>query len=324
MTTHVDDLLYAYLEEGKETMDRLLSKFEVGSTETGCFGYCGKQFTQGPDYGISIDVIDNTRQIGRILIGEGRAQKDKVTKGELAQLRSAIGSLAWIARQGRPDLAYKVSFLQTCVKSATETTLKECNKAVDLAKATMNEVKMRSVPGILHWQDCGVLTVTDASFSNEPGYKSQQKRSHFLTSAKDLKDEAVTAYRVMPIAFSSTTMKRVCRSTLQAEAYALQSGIESGDRIRALIAETNGAFDDLRNWENPARRAVPQLLLSDCRSLVEHLNSEIPAKISDKRLGIEMAAVRQQLWTGNVRRTGVNFHPAAMPYVGLVRHLYDQ
>ena len=129
------------------------------------------------------------------------------------------------------------------------TTLKECNRTVDLTKATMSEVKERFAPGILDWQ--GVLTVTDASFSNEPGYKSQQGRSHFLTSAKDLKDEAVTAYRVMPIAFSSATMKRVRRSTLQAEACALQAGIESGDRIRALIAETNGAFDNLRNWENP-------------------------------------------------------------------------
>ena len=307
LTTHVDDLLYAYLPEGKEQMDRLLSKFEVGTTDTGSFRYCGKQFTQGPDYAVSIDVVDNTRRMGRILVGPDRKQNDKLTKGELTQLRSGIGSLAWIARQARPDLAYKVSYLQTCVKSATVTTLKECNKVVDLAKATMNEVKLHFTPGIVNWQDCGVLTVSDASFSNEPGYKSQQGRSHFLTSAKDLKDEAVTAYRVLPIAFSSTTMKRVCRSTLQAEAYALQSGIESGDRIRALIAETNGAFDDLRNWENPARRAVPQLLLSDCRSLVEHLNSEIPAKISDKRLGIEMAAIRQQLWTDDVRRTWTEY-----------------
>ena len=228
MTTHVDDLLYAYLPEGKEAMDRLLSKFEVGSTETGCFRYCGKQFTQGPDYSITIDVIDNTRRINRIPIGVDRKQNDKLTKGELTQLRSVIGSLAWIARQARPDLAYKVSYLHTSVKSATVTTLKECNKTVDLAKNTMNEVKLQFAPSILDWQDCGVLTVTDASFSNEPGYKSQQGRSHFLTSAKDLKDEAVTAYRVLPIAyFSSTTMKRVCRSTLQAEAYALQSGIES-------------------------------------------------------------------------------------------------
>ena len=52
---------------------------------------------------------------------------------------------------------------------------------------------------------------------------------------------------------------------------------------------------------------MPQLLLSDCRSLVEHLNSEIPAKISDKRLGIEMAAIRQQLWTDDVRRTWTEY-----------------
>ena len=43
--------------------------------------------------------------------------------------------------------------------------------------------------------------------------------------------------------------------------------------------------------------------LSDCGSLVEHVNWEIPAKFSDKRLGIEMASIRQQLWTDDVRRT---------------------
>ncbi len=98
-------------------MDRLLSKFEVGSTETGCSRYCGKQFTQSPNHATSIDVIDNTRRINRILIGADRKQNDvdKVTKGELTQLRSAIGSLAWIAWQARPDLAYKVSYLRTCV-----------------------------------------------------------------------------------------------------------------------------------------------------------------------------------------------------------------
>ena len=73
-------------------------------------------------------------------------------------------------------------------------------------------------------------------------------------------------------------MQRVCRSTLQAEAYALQSGIESGDRLRALLAETNGKFERLNDWESLTRQSTPQLLLSDCRSLVEHLNAEIPSE----------------------------------------------
>ena len=52
---------------------------------------------------------------------------------EISTLRSVIGSLSWIARQGRPDLSYRVSRLQTMVKGATIGTLKEANKIVDLA-----------------------------------------------------------------------------------------------------------------------------------------------------------------------------------------------
>ena len=93
----------------------------------------GKQFTQADDFSVTIDVIDNTRRIGKIRIDEGRKPGDKVSKGELTQLRSAIGSLAWIARQARPDLLYKVSYLETTVKAATVSTLKECNRVIDIA-----------------------------------------------------------------------------------------------------------------------------------------------------------------------------------------------
>ena len=33
MCTHVDDLLYCYLPEGKEVIERFLNKFNIGSTE---------------------------------------------------------------------------------------------------------------------------------------------------------------------------------------------------------------------------------------------------------------------------------------------------
>ena len=49
--------------------------------------------------------------------------------------------------------------------------------------------------------------------------------------------------------------------------------------------------------------------VSDCMSLVEHLNAEVPKKVQDKRLGIELAALRQSLWTGNGQRTSQEFMP---------------
>eukprot|EP00435_Cladocopium_sp_Y103_P002141 s7675_g1.t1 len=47
----------------------------------------------------------------------------------------------------------------------------------------------------------------------------------------------------------------------------------------------------------------------DCMSLVEHLNAEVPKKVSDKRLGIELAALRQSLWTGNSQRSSHEYSP---------------
>ena len=56
LTTHVDDLLFSSLPEGEHVVEKLLSRFEIGSTEKGDFRYCGKQLTQSEDGGISISV----------------------------------------------------------------------------------------------------------------------------------------------------------------------------------------------------------------------------------------------------------------------------
>ena len=37
------------------------------------------------------------------------------------------------------------------------------------------------------------------------------------------------------ISYGSTTIKRVCRSTLASETYAMQTAVESGDTLRAII-----------------------------------------------------------------------------------------
>ena len=91
--------------------------------------------------------------------------------------------------------------------------------------------------------------------------------------------------------FSSTTIKRVCRATLRAETHALQneSGQEAGDRIRAVLAETYGFGSQGTEWETLARRKVLHVSLTDCRNLADHLNSDAPARVQDKRLQIELS-----------------------------------
>ena len=57
------------------------------------------------------------------------------------------------------------------------------------------------------------------------------------------------------------------------------------------------------DWHDASRRAIPHVMLSDCRSLVANLNTEVPSRVQDKRLQIELDAIRQSIFDGDGRRT---------------------
>ena len=77
----------------------------------------------------------------------------------------------------------------------------------------------------------------------------------------------------------------------------LQNAQESGDRIRALLAELYDCGSSGSDWYDKSRAAVPHLMFTDCRSLSDNLNSEVPStKVQDKRWQIELNALRQALF----------------------------
>ena len=244
---------------------------------------------------ILLDVEENTRKTTYIEIAKHRNPADPVTKGEEKQLRSVVRSLSWKARQARPDILYRVSKLQSSIKGATVSTLKEANKVLELALNGM-DLKLRQKNGPFNFQELGILTASDASFAGEAGSKSQQGRIHFLVPAYQLLAPKCCDYDVVIVSFSSTTIKRVCRATLQAETYALQNAQEAGDRVRALLGELYGYGTTGPDWRDASRRAIPHVMLSDCRSLV-------PSRVQDKRLQIELDAMRQSIFDGHGRRT---------------------
>ena len=97
------------------------------------------------------------------------------------------------------------------------------------------------------------------------------------------------------IGHSSTTIKRVCRATVQAEAYSLGAGSEEGDRIRAAVADLLGKLD-VKRWEASSAAFMKQIWFTDCKSVYDNLRKPISTKMADKRLSIEMASMRQNLW----------------------------
>ena len=212
----MDDLLSAYTDKGKEAVDAILNRFSVGKIEEGSFRYCGRCFSQDEDCTIHVDIRDNTRNLKPAALGKDRNMNDPLAQEELTSLRSVVGGLAWISRYGRPDLAYCVNELQRC-----------CHSIVELALQG-SDFKITFKTDWIDWNDLAVVTLSDASFANEAEFKSQQGRIHYITSRSDVK---LGEHKFHLIGFGSSALKRVCRATLQAEAYALQGSVESGDKL---------------------------------------------------------------------------------------------
>ncbi len=64
-----------------------------------------------------------------------------------------------------------------------------------------------------------------------------------------------------------------------------------------------GGITEANRWDEQSRVLIPHLCVSDCRSLVDYVNSDVPAKTQDKRLGIELASIRQSVWDEKNQRT---------------------
>ena len=69
---------------------------------------------QHSDFSVSVKCKDTTEKIEPVRYDpKGRKQTDLARAHEIAQLRSVVGSLAWVARQCKPQLSYGVNKLQS-------------------------------------------------------------------------------------------------------------------------------------------------------------------------------------------------------------------
>ena len=306
LTSHVDDLLWACDQSCDWIVKEIIDEFKCGTVESDSFRYCGKEVRQDEDYNIHITCGDTTRTIKKIPIAPRRRPGDPLTDSDRTQMKSVAGSLAWVCRQCRPDLSYRVSRIQSASNNGTVADIKEANKTVEYAVKTYQRgITFRS--GLLDWSKPGglmSLVITDASHANEEEellvngsvsveyHRSQGARMIFVaTPSLWDKDKG----SVHPIAWASNIVRRVCRSTIQAEAYTLQAGVEDGDVLRAAVADLFGALD-LKRWEASAAKFMRQIWFTDCKSLEETLKNPKCSKHSDKRLSIEIASLRQDLW----------------------------
>ena len=125
------------------------------------------------------------------------------------------------------------------------------------------------------WHLFSFETICDASFCQEQdqldgviqNFKSQQACITALAPGNALNAEKMLIH---PLSWSSTRIRRVCRSTLMAEAYALSNAVEHILRTRAGIVDMRGQLN-IRQWDETTSAAMGHVWFADCESLLSHM-----------------------------------------------------
>jgi hypothetical protein len=109
---------------------------------------------------------------------------------------------------------------------------------------------------------------------------------------------------------------------MQAETYSMSNMIEESDRFRAGLCDAVYGIDPLK-WELQSTAKLQNVWLTDCKSLNDALLAPIMSKLADKRLGIELSALRQSIWRQQGHKKGeddmVDFIPKHTNATDIVR-----
>ena len=130
VTLHVDDALLAGSPEVAEDWKTLQTRLKFGSwtdlKEGGKF--LGRVMRQSDDrHTVTVDMNLCCQALNEIEFNAAMADEAPISPEQASQLRALVGQLGWLAKQGRPDLAFTVSFLQQNLVDASGSTLRLAN-----------------------------------------------------------------------------------------------------------------------------------------------------------------------------------------------------
>jgi hypothetical protein len=180
--------------------------------------------------------------------------------------------------------------------------IKETNKIVEMARKHADEgIVLRSIPE----SDFNVFAFHDAAFGNVhandledisaewDGNHAMGSQLGSLICIGDKKCLMNLDAGCCVVDWRSKASSRVCRSTFAGETMACGDALEGALFLRGLLASfLKGRL--IR--EDEAGAFIPLHLFTDCRSLYDHLHRDgIPKPPSEKRLAIELSAIRQAL-----------------------------
>ena len=272
----------------KDALQHLVHKLHL-KQQSGLVVYCGRTICRDGNH-IKVTQTRSTMSLECMSIDLAeRTLESPLTNAEITGYRSVLGQLLWLGQQSRPDLCVGVSLAAQRPSKATLSDVKTLNKLVEQAKSTA-EMGIVIPCGVVNLETYSVAFYADAGFANAEHEKSQCGLVCYLTHSLELLKTGRFDLSTI-ISWQSSTIKRVVRSTLAAEGYAVSEGLESAQWFRHLLTESHMSRSSLKDVEKESLKRSA-IVFTDSDSLANTVKKDV-GQSHDKRFRIVVSMLRE-------------------------------
>ena len=291
--SHVDDFILMGDEDNQrwcQFLENFHASMRWSPWECAPMTHCGVWLEQDANNTWHVSQSEFCEGLNQVT--EDGAGKE-LTKNELHQCRAILGAAQWRCYQSAPQHAARLSHLQSLLPKGDRNTLKDVNRFVRELYHQKNE--KISVFDLHGQEDEDLVAVgwSDAALANRVDLSSTGGYVVGFVNKKMLDGEKGP---VSLISWSTHKLRRVCRSSLAAEAQALAECEAELFLVRALWQELLGADLDLRNPWNTSK-LTPGVLVIDAKALYDTLKQQDVPNLSskEKHTALEVLGLSQHL-----------------------------
>ena len=296
LVTHVDDLEGGVAEDFMQSaFSKSALSLEFAINHVKDFIFRGREVKQSPEGHIDVTMRNYTMSMKKISLSRVRSKQleASLTAEEHELLNSSAGELGWLSRQLRYVLAYDNGCAQ---RSKADPCVADLLKLKSFIGAVRRGADFR----LRYWADVDVrnavlVRLADSGHANgtpehDDVLRYRSVGGHFILLGNPEILEGQEA-RCNVLTFRSSLTKRVCRSTLAAEASHLAEAVEVGDWIAVVLEEALVGEVDLKHWDEIVERRQ-RVYVTDARSVYDNLSKDASSTSSDGRMAIEGALFR--------------------------------
>ena len=305
---HVDDGIGGGNQQFHDVISQLEKKYPFGAKKVSSFTFTGIDLTQKEDNSIIMSQSTRStyvRKIKHIPIEPNRKTQMEleITEAERGLLRGLVRSLQYAAVNTRPDLANRLSQLQSSINKAKIEDLLEANKLLHEAKK-YHDVTITIKP-IPH-KDFRFMAFSDASFAS---HRKPDSHAGMIIVGTHQQINNNVQCPISPISWGSKKIQKVVTSTLSAETTSLAAAI---DQLAWLRLFWSWIHDSTVQWKNPEKAlqklepaiSVPtfnetnDVAITDCKSLYDLITRTAPPSCSEFRVQLVARAIKEALREG--------------------------